>query len=52
MNDISQAVELFENLSNHRHSDILNQRHTNGKIAEILPMQEFIEADFFLFLLS
>ncbi|MGB3510788.1 MAG: hypothetical protein WBA93_16445 [Microcoleaceae cyanobacterium] len=52
LNDISQPVELFENSSNNRHSEILNQRHTNGKIAEIVPMQEFIEADFFLFLLS
>ncbi|NEP82074.1 MAG: nucleotide-binding protein [Okeania sp. SIO3C4] len=52
LNDISQPVELFENSSNNSHSEILNQRHTNGKIAEIVPMQEFIEADFFLFLLS
>ncbi|NEO53362.1 MAG: hypothetical protein F6K54_09880 [Okeania sp. SIO3B5] len=52
LNDISQPVELFENSSNNRHSEILNQRHTNGKIAEIVPMQQFIEADFFLFLLS
>jgi len=52
LNDVSQAVELFENSSNNRHSEILNQRHTNGKIAEIVPMQQFIEADFFLFLLS
>ena len=52
LNDISQPVELFENSSNNRHSEILNQRHTNGKIAEIVPMQQLIEADFFLFLLS
>lgn len=32
LNDISQPVELFENSSNNRHSEILNQRHTNGKI--------------------
>ncbi|NET16146.1 MAG: hypothetical protein F6K08_26635 [Okeania sp. SIO1H6] len=51
-NDISQPVELFKNSSKNRHSEILNQRHTNGKIAEIVPMQQFIEADFFLFLLS
>ncbi len=52
LNDISQPLELFKNSSNNRHSEILNQRHTNGKIAEIVPMQQFIEADFFLFLLS
>ncbi|MGK7922441.1 MAG: hypothetical protein AB4080_20800 [Trichodesmium sp.] len=52
LNDISQPVELFKNSSNHLHSDILNQRHTTGKIAEVVPMQQFIEADFFLFLLS
>ncbi|MDY7007594.1 MAG: hypothetical protein SWX82_27585 [Cyanobacteriota bacterium] len=52
LNDISQPVELFKKSSNNRHSDILKQRHTNGKIAEIVPMQEFIEADFFLFILS
>ncbi|NEQ39844.1 MAG: hypothetical protein F6K40_27785 [Okeania sp. SIO3I5] len=52
LNDISQPVELFKNSSNHRHSEILNQRHTNGKIAEIVPMKQFIEADFFLFILS
>ena len=52
LNDISQPVEIFKNSSNNRHSEILNQRHTNGKIAEIVPMQQFIEADFFLFLLS
>ncbi|MDJ0556898.1 MAG: hypothetical protein QNJ68_21120 [Microcoleaceae cyanobacterium MO_207.B10] len=51
-NDISQPVELFEKSSNYRHSEILNQRHTNGKIAEIVPIQQFIEADFFLFILS
>ncbi len=49
-NDISQPVELFKNSSKNRHSEILNQRHTNGKIAEIVPMQQFIEADFLLFI--
>ncbi len=52
LKNISQPVELFENSSNYRHSEILNQRHTNGKIVEIVPMQQFIEADFFLFILS
>ncbi|MEB3342478.1 hypothetical protein [Okeania sp.] len=52
LNDVSQPIELFESSSNNCHSEILNQRHTNGKIAEIVPMQQFIEADFFLFILS
>lgn len=32
------------------HADILNQRHTEGPLAEIVPMHEFTEADYFLFL--
>lgn len=32
------------------HADILNNRHTNGNLASILPMQEFINADYFLYL--
>jgi hypothetical protein len=30
--------------------DVLNRRHTEGKIAEAIPMSQFAEADYFLFL--
>lgn len=46
---------LDESTKNHRlsiHSDILNTRHTTGGLSAIMPMDEFINADFFLFLLS
>jgi hypothetical protein len=32
------------------HADILNERHTNGGLAAIMPMAEFAAADYFLFL--
>jgi hypothetical protein len=32
------------------HADILNERHTSGKLGEICPMDQFIAADLFLFL--
>ena len=34
------------------HSDLLNERHTTGGLAAIMPMNEFIAADYFLFLLA
>jgi hypothetical protein len=35
------------------HADLLNERHAgNGGLATIMPMQDFMDADFFLFLLS
>ena len=41
-----------QNLSSHtnRHADLLNERHTQGEIAEIVSMQQFNDADFFLFM--
>jgi hypothetical protein len=33
-------------------ADLLNERHTTGKIAAASPMEEFMEGDFFLFLRS
>ncbi len=33
-------------------ADILNERHTTGGLAGILPMEEFVEADYFLFLMG
>lgn len=32
--------------------DLLNERHTNGMLAEIVSVQDFAEADYFLFLRS
>lgn len=32
------------------HADLLNERHTEGVIAELVPMQQFMDADYFLFL--
>lgn len=46
---------LDESTKNHRlsiHADILDVRHTTGGLSAIMPMEEFTNADFFLFLLS
>lgn len=32
--------------------DVLNKRHTTGKLAEAVPMHEFVDADYLLFLRS
>jgi hypothetical protein len=34
------------------HADILNERHTEGGLAAIMPAEEFMAADYFLFLLA
>jgi hypothetical protein len=34
------------------HGDILNERHSKGELAGILPFEEFADADFFLYLRS
>jgi len=34
------------------HSDILRERHTTGGLAAIMPMEDFMAADYFLFLLG
>ncbi len=54
---ISQYIKLFDyrkqRLKLNRmsiHADILNQRHSNGVLSGICPIQQFIAADFFLFL--
>ena len=50
------ALLLDESPKKHRvslHADLLNERHAgNGGLATIMPMQDFMDADFFLFLLS
>lgn len=54
---VSEYVQLLDdrnkrlNLSRVSvHADLLNQRHTEGDLAKILPMKEFMEADYFLFI--
>ena len=54
---ISQYVSLFsyrkQRLKSNRisiHADLLNDRHTNGILGEVCPIEQFIAADFFLFL--
>src|SRR2546423_10080 len=32
------------------HADLLKDRHTQGELAKLVPMEQFIEADYFLFL--
>ena len=56
---ISQYVPLFhyrkQRLKSNRMSiqaDLLNERHTNGVLGEFCPIEQFIAADFFLFLRS
>ncbi len=34
------------------HAEILNKRHTTGNLSEVLPFNEFVDTDFFLFLRS
>jgi len=55
---ISQSVVSLEVVrrqrlrSNHPslHADLLNERHTQGDLANSVPMEHFAEADFFLYL--
>ncbi|MGM3308367.1 hypothetical protein ACSQ6I_20720 [Anabaena sp. WFMT] len=54
---ISQVARLLEHHKNRLrlnrisiHADILNERHTQGELARIVPIQQFIDADCFLFL--
>lgn len=32
------------------HADLLNERHTKGPLAEVVPAEQFLDADYFLFL--
>ncbi len=54
---VSQHLELLEHrkrrLNSNRmslHADLLNERHTQGDLARLVPMAQFVEADYFLFL--
>jgi hypothetical protein len=53
----SQRVDLLEQRNNRLglnrtslHAHILKERHTEGELAKLVPMQQFMDADFFLFL--
>lgn len=57
--DISQPLELLEHRNKRLqlqrislHADLLHERHTQGEIAEQVPLLQFVEADYFLFLRS
>ena len=56
---VSQYLELLEHRKKRLHlnrtsihADVLNERHMHGDIAKVVPMQEFMDADCFLFLRS
>ena len=34
------------------HADLLQERHSKGGLSAVMPMEEFMAADYFLFLLS
>ncbi|MEI2578725.1 hypothetical protein [Scytonema sp. PRP1] len=54
---VSQDLDLLNRRNNRLkldrkslHADILYERHTNGELAKLVPMQQFMDADCFLFL--
>jgi hypothetical protein len=54
---VSKQVQLLKCCNHNQnmgrislHADLLNKRHTEGVIAELVPMQQFMDADYFLFL--
>ncbi len=54
---VSGYVKLLQNRKDRLHlnrlslhADILNERHTEGDLAKLVPMQQFMDADCFLFL--
>lgn len=53
--DISRHVRILGGESQRRgrlsfHGDLLNERHSKGELAAVLPFEEFVDADFFLYL--
>ncbi len=57
--EISDSVELLDYHGRQPsvrrvsvHADMLNTRHGEGKLGDIAPMRQFMEADYFLFLRS
>jgi hypothetical protein len=56
---VSERVKLLDmrkqRLKSNRVSlraDLLNERHTQGELGELMPIQQFVDADYFLFLRS
>jgi hypothetical protein len=55
---ISQYSRLLEQIRKQRlgsgrwshYADLLNERHTQGELAKLVPIEQFAEADYFLFL--
>lgn len=55
--DVSHDLPLLSDDSTHKkrisvHADILDERHRTGGLSTIMPIDEFVGADFFLFLLG
>jgi hypothetical protein len=55
--DVCRHVGILGGVSRERqrlsaHADILNERHSKGDLAGVLPFDEFADADFFLYLRS
>lgn len=53
--DLCQYVRILGDESQERsrisyHGDLLNEHHSKGELAGILPFEEFVDGDFFLFL--
>ncbi len=55
--DLSEYIRLLEHrkqrLKSNRmslHFDLLSERHTQGDLAKLVPIEQFAEADYFLFL--
>jgi hypothetical protein len=46
---VSQSARSWEHKSS-THANLLNERHTEGELAQVVPMQQFMDADCFLFL--
>jgi len=44
---VAESIELVEF---EKYRDIFTKRHTEGELAKLIPMQQFMDADFFLFL--
>jgi len=54
---LSELVRLLPNppnplglKPNSPHANLLKERHTKGELAKLIPMEQFMEADYFLFL--
>jgi hypothetical protein len=55
--DVSWNVQLLESRSKRlnrisSHADLLNERHSKGDLSQIVPMRQFVDTDYFLYLRS